>query len=352
MTSSYRFLTPVLLAAALVPSLPADIGATAKPRGPERTVNEFAKIEIKNFQDEALGRIVDLGIDLVNGRIVEVLVKSDGSLDVGRKIVAVPPLALFRDPDHQVFRLNITVEKFKTAAAIDLARWEDFGRRDRVAAAYHLFGQSPYFLESGETADLGDDRPKVALGYVERSNRLQGMPVGNHQGLHFGQVWSMILDIPGGRILNVIVLSPGNLRTKSLIPAMALSFNPARDALLLDDTKLEYADEPRYFYTAAAYGNEAYSQQETYRGPRTHSALEQGTSYRDIDATVRIHRAIRAAGINGRNVEIGTLNDRVTLRGWVHAVSDSHRIGEIAASVTTPQMVDNQIVVGKPVARN
>ncbi|MBA4137845.1 MAG: hypothetical protein C0518_11055 [Opitutus sp.] len=341
-----------MLAAALACTTFAQDGATPKPLGREKTSRGFIHIEIKNFQDETLGQITDLGIDLVNGRIVEVLVESDSSLDVGGKIVAVPPLALFRDPDNQIFRLNVSAETFRSAAAIDLAAWEDAGRSDRVAAAYYLFGQEPYFLEEGDAASRTAARPKVALGYVERANRLVGMPVGNHQDHQFGEVWSMTLDILKGRILNVIVLTPGNLKTKTIIPAMALSFNAKRDALLLDDTKLEYADEPRYFYTPAAYGNEAYSQRESYRGARTLAALEQGSSYRDIDMTVRIFRGIRTAKINGRNVEIGAINDRVTLRGWVYSAEDKAGIGSIAAQATTaPEMVDNQITVGKPAPR-
>lgn len=326
-------------------------GATPKPLGREKTANVYIHIEIKNLQDESLGRIKDLGIDLVNGRIVEVLVESDGSLDVGGKIVAVPPLALRPDPaDGKVYRLDVSTAVFKTAAAIDVTKWEDFGRSDRVAAAYRLFGQETYFLEEGDTASTTARRPKVSLGYVERCNKLLEMPVGNYQGEEFGKVWSLTLDIPKGRILNVVVLAPGNFQTKSIIPAMAFAFNDPRDALLLDDTKEEYADEPRYFYTEAAYGNEASSQREAYKGPRTFVALEQGSSYRDIDMTVRINRGIRAGKINGRHVEVGTINDRVTLRGWVDSAEDRRLIGDIARATTVPEMVDNQITVGRPVA--
>jgi len=321
--------------------------------GAEKPVAEFNHIRIKNFQDESLGRVVDLGIDLVNGRIVEVLVESDSSLGVEGKIVAVPPLALMPDPLNEVYRLNASTDEFKSAAAIDLSQWLDAGRSDRIAAAYRLFGQDPYFLEEGDMASKTAPRPKVSLGYVERSSKIVNLPVGNLQNESFGKVWSMALDIPKGRILNVIVLAPGNFKTKSIIPAMALSFNAARDALLLDDTKIEYGDEPRYVFTEAAFGNPATAKRESYTGPHTSVALEQGGSYRDIDRTVRIHREIRAAKINGRHVEIGTINDRVTLRGWVTTEEDKRRIGEIAiAAATLKENVDNQITVGKPVANN
>jgi sporulation protein YlmC with PRC-barrel domain len=317
--------------------------------GAEKSPVSFIHIEIKNQQDQLLGRVKDLGLDLVNGRVVEVLVESDSSLDVGGKIVAVPPGALTRDPDNKIYRLNVSVETFKTAEAIDLSKWVDSGRSDRVAAAYHLFGQEPYFLEEGERASRTDARPKVSLGYVERCNKLIGMPVGNYQGEKFGEVWSMSLDVLKGRILTVIILAPGNFQTKSVVPAMALAFNEARDGLLLDDTKEEYAAEPRYVYTEAAFGNAASSQEESYKGPATTGRLEQGDSHLDVDRTLLIRQNIRLAKIFQRNVDVGTINGRVTLRGWVRTADDQRRIGEIAVEACRAEVVDNQIVVGRPV---
>jgi len=319
--------------------------------GLEKPARDISRIEIKNFQDESLGSVADLGIDLINGRIVEVLVASDSSLGDSNRIVAVPPLALFPDPVNDVYRLNVSTDEFKTAPAIDLSKWTDAGRSDRIATAYRFFGQRPYFLEEGETASK-TARPKMPLGYVERSSKILDLPVGNLQNESFGKVSSLSLDIPRGRILNVIVLAPGNFKTKSIIPAMALSFNAARDALLLDDSKVAYANEPRYVFTEAEFGNEAYSKEESYEGPHTSVALEQGRSYLDVDRTVRIQRDIRAAKINSRHVQVGTINGRVTLRGWVDTDEDKRRIGEIAIAASRLELVDNQITVGKPGTAN
>lgn len=318
--------------------------------GVEKEFTPFIFVEVKNFQDESLGRIVDLGVDLINGRIVEVLVTTDSALGVDEKIVAVPPMALIPDSSNRVYRINASIEHFKSAAGIDVSKWTDAGRSDRVAAAYYLFGQEPYFLQEGETASKTDARPKVMLGYVERSSKLIDLPVGNLEGEKFGKVWSMTLNIPRAEILNVIMIAPGNFLTKTVIPATALSFNEKRDGLLLDSTKLEYSNEPRYIYTEATYGNEANGHEESYTGPHTTVALEQGRSYRDIDLTLLINHNINAAKINRRNVEIGTLNGRVTLRGWAYSEDDRRNMGAIAIAASRLEVVDNQITVGKPVS--
>ena len=97
------------------------------PMGPDvyglqKRVHTLDKFQIKNLQDETLGRVVDLGIDLVDGRIVVVLVAVDASLGVGQKIISVPPLALLSDVSDEVYRLNTTAETFKTAPVIDLSK--------------------------------------------------------------------------------------------------------------------------------------------------------------------------------------------------------------------------------------
>jgi len=351
---SMKLKSHILASAIIAIALP--LSTWAQPEhGPERLGVEkksydFTKIEIKNFQDESLGRISDLGVDLVNGRIVELLVVCDKSLGVGEKIVAVPPRALYPDLLNEVYRLNVSTEAFMSAAPINLENWIDAGRSDRIAAAYRHFGQEPYFLEEGDTASKTAKRPKVQLGYVERSSKILDMPVGNFQKQHFGKVWSLSLDIPKGHILSVIILAPGNFKTKSVVPARALSFNATRDELLLDDTKGEFADEPRYIFTAAAFGNEAFSEQESYKGPHTSVSLEQGSAYRDVDCTVRINRNIRAAKIGARHVQVGTINGRVTLRGWVDTDADKLRIGQIAIAASHLEVVDNQITVGKVVS--
>lgn len=327
-------------------------GATPKAMGAEKTSVRYIDIELKNLQDEPLGRIVELGLDLVNGRIVEVLVKCDGSLDVGSKIVGVPPLALVADPSVRIYRLNVSREVFRSAAGIDMTKWTDYNRSDRVAAAYRVFGQDPYFLEEGDTASTTARRPKVSLGYVERASKIQDMPVGNNQGVKFGKVWSLTMNILTGRILNVIVLAPGNFETKSLVPALALDFNPARDALLLDDTVEEFADEPRYLYTEGAFGNEANSQQELYKGLHTRGPLVQGSSYTDIDRTAAVFRGIRATKVNARHVEVATNDGRVTLRGWADNAGDKRKIMAAAVAASRVEIVDDQITVGRPVAVN
>lgn len=314
--------------------------------GLTRAQSRMDHIEIRNLRDERLGRIKELAVDLPSGRIVEVLVVSGDFLGMGGKVVAVPPSALIPDFAGEVFWLNVSKAHFDASPAIDLSNWGDHGRSDKVAAVYRRFGLEPYFLETGETTNLSDARPLVRLGPIARSSRILRLRVANSKGETFGKVWGLKFDMAGGRVLGVIVQSTGKVMGKRVVPAMALSYSPDRDYLLLDDTQQEFANEPAYHATPAANGQKQKSQEETAITQPTTVALEQGVSYRDIDRTVLINREIRAARLPARHIEVATLHGRVTLRGWVPTEVARVEVARIAVGASRLELVDNQLVVG------
>lgn len=316
--------------------------------GLEKQNRDVKHIRIQNHQGQPLGRIKDVGVDLVNGRIVEVFVVSGEFLGLGGKIVSVPPRALSIDAMGKIYYLDVTTEAFAAAPAVKLTDLPDDNRTDLVAATYHRFGQEPYFLESNETASPKASRPKVVIGTVQRSSKILHLPVINRQNETFGTVSSLTYNLAEARIRSVIVKAPGFVKTTSVVPATALSFNATRDALVLDQTKAEFANQPRIIVTAAANGQDASSVEEPYQGPRTSVALEQGRSYRDIDRTALITRNLRSAKIKGLLVTVGTMDGRVTLRGSANTEADKSQAASIAIAASRVELVDNQITVKTP----
>lgn len=53
--------------------------------------SQFIGAEVGTSQDERIGRIDDMAIDVETGRILEVYVSSGGILGLGQKTVAIPP---------------------------------------------------------------------------------------------------------------------------------------------------------------------------------------------------------------------------------------------------------------------
>lgn len=319
--------------------------------GNEKEIVRINQIKVENLDGKHLGQIKDIVLDLDNGRIVELLVRSGGFMGMGGRIIAVPPAAFTTEPSNKTYKIDMTEAAFKAAPAVDIGNWTDAGRSDRVAAAYRYFGQEPYFAESGARTRDGAVRPKVSLGYVQRSQKILGLPVRNKQNEAIGEVSSVAFDVPTGRVLNVVIKESGFSNKRSVVPSMALRFNAVRDGLVFDGTVEGASAAPRMVRSDPSNGQPAFSREESYEAPATTGVLNQGGSLRDADRTKLIKRKIRDAKIDGGHIDVGTVNGRVTLRGWVKTAEAQALVGEIAVHESRVELVDNQVTVGEPVVK-
>jgi len=194
--------------------------ATPARLGIETGVRDFDRIRINNVQDESLGRIMDLRIELVHGTIAEMVVVSDNSPETGPKTAAVPARNPVSAPLNGPRRLIVSIDVIKSAPAVGLSEWFDSGPGDRVAAAGRVPGQEPYFAEEPAAVEKSASRRQLLFDDVRRSSPGKRLLVGNLQNQRFGEVYAMILDIPHCRIRSFVVLAPGSFETRSIIPAV------------------------------------------------------------------------------------------------------------------------------------
>src|SRR5262245_38629227 len=94
---------------------PERLGRVAK-------ASEVLGMEIKNLQDEKLGQVEDLAIDVESGRVLQVLVSSGGILGMGDKVTAVPPSAFIWDAGSPTLRLDATKDKVKGAPVFEKSK--------------------------------------------------------------------------------------------------------------------------------------------------------------------------------------------------------------------------------------
>src|SRR5580692_1726009 len=85
--------------------------------------SDIIGMTVKNYQDEKLGKVKDLAVDVESGRIVQVIISTGGFLGMGETLTPVPPGALHGDAADKVLRLDITQEKFDAAPKCDAAKW-------------------------------------------------------------------------------------------------------------------------------------------------------------------------------------------------------------------------------------
>lgn len=325
---------------------------------------------VRNPQDEKLGEVEDLGVDLKSGRIVLVIL-STGALGIGKDI-AVPPQAFQCDHERKVVRLDTTKERLKTSPKFEMSQWDDYSQSNRVVEVYRFYDQHPYFTH---TDHKRTPRHVPVLGTVMRASKIIGLTVRNQHDEKLGTVNNLMINLESGRVSQVIVSSGGFLGVGdelSVMPPASFSYGDNGAHLILDATKESLGNAPRFKskewpnfsdpeYSSTvyrAYRIEPYFKTQvdadnTGRNVRDRdsnqpTSLDQGTSPADIDTTRQIRReviALENLSVNARNVKIITKNGEVTLRGPVNTLEEKRQIAEIAARYAPNARVINQLEV-------
>jgi hyperosmotically inducible protein len=246
-------------------------------------------MEVQNYQNEKLGKVNDLAVDVESGRIVQMILSTGGFLSMGNTLTAVPPGALHHDVTYKVLHLDVSKEKLKAAPRFDTSKWDEGTQSNRVTEVYGYYGEQPYFVanrdgysarnmdgtftrtlprnveETNNTISTrnpdgtwtrkyysnehGAKSSWSSLGYVQKASKLMGMPVKNLQDQKLGKVENFIVDLAAGRIVAVIISSGGFLGMGdelSAVPPTALRFNTERDTLQLDASKETLASSPHF----------------------------------------------------------------------------------------------------------
>jgi len=365
--------------------------------------SDLIGMTVKNYQNEKLGKVEDLAVDVESGRIVQVILSTGGFIGIGDTLMAVPPSALHRDVALKVLHLDADKEKLQGAPKFEMSKWAENSDCKHLAEVYRLYGEEPAFTfiqkgdavpnaspntlstpRAGETLDK--DRisiksqcmiPVSRLSQVQKASKLMGTPVKNLQDEKLGKVENILVDLPSGRLVAVIVSSGGFLGIGdelSAIPPTALRFTTDRDTLQLDASKEMLSNAPHFkanqwpdlgqpSYAGGVY--RAYGVQPYFatnltaepdntasnvrdRNNSTLTPLDQGNSQADVDTTAQIRKEILAGknmSMNAKNVKIITIAGQVTLRGPVDTAEEKRLIGEIANRIARSENVDNQLEV-------
>ncbi|WLD56808.1 PRC-barrel domain-containing protein [Salinispirillum sp. LH 10-3-1] len=81
--------------------------------------------DVYNLQDEKLGKIQNIMLDIHEGKIRYVVLASGGFLGMGDRLFAVPWSALKLDQDNKRFMLDVKLDRLKDAPGFDKDNWPD-----------------------------------------------------------------------------------------------------------------------------------------------------------------------------------------------------------------------------------
>ena len=132
---------------------------------------------VKNLQDEKLGKVENLLIDLSSGRVVAVVISSGGFIGIGDELSAVPPNALRFSSDRAALQLDASKEMLAASPHFKANEWPDFSQPDYAGGIYRAYKVEPYF-----TTNLTADADNTGRNIRDRGSRnLTPLDQGNSQ---------------------------------------------------------------------------------------------------------------------------------------------------------------------------
>jgi hypothetical protein len=132
---------------------------------------------VKNLQDQKLGKVENLMVDVSAGRIVAVIISSGGYLGLGDELSAVPPTSLRFNTQHDNLQLDASKEMLTSSPHFKANQWPDFTQPGYAGEVYHAYGVEPYF--NTETTTAADN---TGQNVRDRNNRtLTPLDQGNNQ---------------------------------------------------------------------------------------------------------------------------------------------------------------------------
>jgi sporulation protein YlmC with PRC-barrel domain len=101
--------------------------------------------KVVNLQNEDLGKIEHLMIDLGTGRIAYAVLSFGGFLGMGDKLFAIPWSALTVDTLEKRFILQVDKELLKHAPGFDKEQWPNMADRAWGTQVFKYYGAKPYW---------------------------------------------------------------------------------------------------------------------------------------------------------------------------------------------------------------
>ena len=136
---------------------------TAAGPGPE--VMDAATLigdKVVNANDEHLGKIEAIMLDVQSGRIAYAVLSFGGFLGMGTKLFALPWSSLTLDTDEKQFVLDVPKDKLQNAPGFDKNHWPSMADPRWAKDLHAYYDVTPYWEE--EIATARDPRSTAGSG--------------------------------------------------------------------------------------------------------------------------------------------------------------------------------------------
>ena len=100
--------------------------------------------DVYNLQDEDLGDIKEIMLDMRSGKVNYAVLSFGGFLGLGDKLFAVPWDALTLDTKNKRFVLDVDKDQLKDAPGFDKDKWPDMADQSWATQIHSYYGTKPY----------------------------------------------------------------------------------------------------------------------------------------------------------------------------------------------------------------
>ncbi|MEM8511723.1 sporulation protein YlmC with PRC-barrel domain [Massilia sp. MP_M2] len=123
---------------------------------------------VVNANDEDLGDIKDIMLDMQTGQVAYAVLAFGGFLGMGEKLFAVPWQALHLDTINHRFVLDVEKDYLKTAPGFDKDAWPDMADTTWAGGIHDFYGTDPH--RSGAPS-MGPGVPTTGMGGAGTGSR-------------------------------------------------------------------------------------------------------------------------------------------------------------------------------------
>lgn len=111
--------------------------------------SKVSGIDVNNVNNQKIGDVKHLAVDLPAGRVVYVIVSPDASLNLGKNnLYALPPDAFTPNADHTALNSNIDKDKLAAAPHFTSDNWAQLSDLSWASQVYQYYGKQAYFSSS------------------------------------------------------------------------------------------------------------------------------------------------------------------------------------------------------------
>jgi len=124
-------------------------GATDRTFNNVRRASDLVRTKVENANNETVGKVEDLVVDLPMGHVVYMVFSPSRRLDLGDNLYALPPNILTWNVEQKTFVSDIGKEKLQAAPHFAKDDWSNLSDPSFASQVYHYYGKQPFF-QTGE----------------------------------------------------------------------------------------------------------------------------------------------------------------------------------------------------------